>query len=77
MYRHDCQSRGSGVLIAVNDKISSQKLPLPANLEILSVRLNLRNPITVGIVYIPPNIAINYYETLFDFLSNLPVPLAN
>ena len=49
----------------------SQKLPSPANFDILSVRLNLPNPITVCTVYIPPNITTNYYKSLFDFLSNL------
>ena len=44
MYRQDCQSRGGGVLMAVNDKISSQKLPLSAN-------LNLPYPVTMCTVY--------------------------
>jgi len=64
------KSYGGGVLIAVNDKISSLKLFSPANLEVLSVRLNLPNSVTVCTVYIPPNITTNYYKTLFGFLSN-------
>ena len=63
------KSYGGGVLIAVNDKISSLKLFSPANLEVLSVRLNLPNSVTVCTVYIPPNITTNY-KTLFGFLSN-------
>jgi len=71
LFRHDRQSRGGGVLIAVNNKISCQKLTSPVNLELICIRLNLPNPVTVCIVYIPPNITLTYYETLFDFLFNL------
>jgi len=78
MYRHDRQSRGGGVLIAVNDKISSQKLPLPANLEVLSVRLNLPNPVTVCTAYIYPNItAITITKPYLIFFQIEPVPLTN
>ena len=33
----------------------------------ISVRLNLPNPVTVCILYIPPNTTNGYYETMFDF----------
>ena len=71
LFRHDRQSRGGGVLIAVSDQIPCQKLTSPDNLEATCVRLNLPNPITVCALYVPPNTTSTYYETLFTFLSNL------
>ena len=40
-------------------------------MEAVCVILNLPNPVTVCTVYVPPNSTATYYETLFDFLSNL------
>ena len=71
LFRCDRQSRGGGVLIAVNDNIPCQKLSSPENLEATCVRLNLPNPITVCVIYAPPNSTSIYYETLFTFISNL------
>jgi len=71
LFRHDCQSHGGRVLIAVGDKIPCQKLTSPESLEAVYVRLNLPNPITVCAVYVPPNSASTYHETLFAFISDL------
>ena len=71
LFRHDRQTRGGGVLIAVSDKIPCLELTSPESLETICVRLNLPNPITVCVVYVPPNSASTYYETLFAYISDL------
>ena len=59
------------VLIAVSDKISCLELSSPESLETICVRLNLPNPITVCVVYVPRNSASTYHETLFTYISDL------
>ena len=39
LYRNDCDSRGGGVMIAINNKIPSKQLPSPDNLEALIIQI--------------------------------------
>ena len=71
LFRKDRPSRGGGVLIAVNNNISCQRLNLPDDLEIICIKLNLKDQITVCVTYVPPNSTTTYYDNLFSFLYNL------
>ena len=71
IYRKDRPSRGGGVLIAVKDTIPVSVVP--SNLsnntpETIAVRLNLRKPIILGCVYLPPCPSDSYMN---DTISNL------
>ena len=57
--------------IAISDTIISQQLPSPSNLELLLVRINLHHPITIYLVYNPPNISAQYSQELINFLQLL------
>jgi len=53
IYRKDRGSRGGGVLIAIEDSVSSSSLPSPTDLEVISVSIDLSNdPITLCTVYV-------------------------
>ena len=53
LYRKDRSSRGGGVLIAVNNIISSNLISSPSDLELVAINLNLKNDsITICTVYI-------------------------
>ena len=71
LFRKDRPSRGGGVLIAVNNNISCQRLNSPDDLEIICIKLNLKDQITVCVTYVPPNSTTTYYDNLFSFLYNL------
>ena len=70
LFRKDRPSRGGGVLIAINNKISCQITSSPTNLELMCVRLLISNPITICVTYIPPNSPKVYCDDLFNFLLN-------
>ena len=72
LYRKDRESRGGGVLIAVNDHLPSILFPSPPDLEVVTVRLcPRRNTISICAVYIPPNPDVLYIERLIAFLNFL------
>ena len=72
LYRKDRESRGGGVLIAVNDHLPSILFPSPPDLEVVTVRLcPPRNTISICAVYIPPNPDVLYIERLIAFLNFL------
>lgn len=57
IYRKDRQSRGGGVLLAVDQRIRSIILPTPSNLEVLTIKIFCPRSIILSIVYRPPNSA--------------------
>ena len=71
LFRKDRPSRGGGVLIAVNNNISCQRLNSPKDLEIICIKSNLKDQITVCVTYVPPNSTTTYCDNLFSFLYNL------
>lgn len=71
IYRNDRTTRGGGVLIAVKDYISSVQIQSPIDLEIVTVEVNAPSAITVCAVYIPPNAALNYCQSLITYLHSL------
>lgn len=72
LYRKDRESRGGGVLIAVNSLLSCIRIPSPLKLEVVTIKLCLpRNHICICAVYLPPNSDITYFKHLIDFLGSL------
>ena len=71
LYRNDRNSRGGGVLVAVNDSIPSSLVSSPSNLEIICVQLKLPCAFNLCTVYLPPNSDLSYFESLIDFLSDI------
>ena len=57
VYRKDRGSRGGGVLIAVNDSVSSSLLlQSPTDLEVIAIKIGQNhNQLILCTVYIPPN----------------------
>ena len=68
IYRLNRPSRGGGVLLAVKETIVSQQLQSPSNLELLLVLISLHHPITICLVYNPPNSSAQYGQDLINFL---------
>ena len=71
LFRKDRPSQGGGILIAVNNKFPCHVIASPEDLEVICIKLDLNNPITICVIYIPPNSLTAYYDKLFDFLLNL------
>ena len=71
----DRPSRGGGVLLAVKETIVSQQLQSPSNLELLLVHISLHRPITICLVYNPPNSSIQYGQDLINFYDQFPLIL--
>ena len=55
IYRTDRGSCGGGVMIAVSHEFSSEQIPSPPNLEVVSVSISLVPAIICCMVYVPPN----------------------
>ena len=73
IYRRDRGSHGGGVLVAVEDSLSSNLVSSPVpppSIEVLSVNIT-SPPITLCIVYIPPNANSNYHLLLTSYLCSL------
>ena len=74
IYRKDRFSRGGGVLIAIKDTIpvSVLSLYLPNNApEAIAVRLNLRIPIILSCVYLPPCLSDSYMKVTISNLTQI------
>ena len=73
IYRKDRESRGGGVLIAVNDLLPSMLIPSPPNLEVVCIKLCLSGDHIISLcsVYVPPNPDITYFNQLIAFLKFL------
>jgi len=70
LFRKDRPSRGGGVLIAVNNKFPCHVIASPEDLEVICIKLDLNNPITICVIYIPPN-SLATYDNLFNLLLSL------
>ena len=71
VYRNDRTPHGGGVMLAVNNNISSSLIYNPTYLELLTVTLNYTKVITICLLYIPPNSDQNYISDLTEYLSSL------
>jgi len=72
IYRNDRSSRGGGVLLAVQDTIISKTLPSPANIEMLTVEVELSQTVILCVVYLPPSPTLSQIQSLTSHLSQLP-----
>ena len=72
LYRSDRESRGGGVLIAVNYSKPSILIPSPSNLEVVTVSVHIPGySICLCVVYCPPNSEVFYFDQLIAFLHSL------
>ena len=71
VYRNDRTSHSGGVMLAVNNNISSSLIYNPTYLELLTVTLNYTKVITICLLYIPSNPDQNYISDLTEYLSSL------
>ena len=71
VYRNDHTSRGGGVMLAINNNISSSLVYSPTHLELLTVILNYTKVITICLLYIPPNPDPKYISDLTEYLNSL------
>ena len=71
IYRNDRTSRGGGVMLAINNNISSSLVHSPTHLELLTVTLNYTKVITICLLYIPPNPDPKYISDLTEYLNSL------
>jgi len=46
-------------------------IPTPSNLEVITVRINVGQILTVCTVYVPPNVCYNYQASLLTYLNNI------
>ena len=70
---HSPLLRASGNLIYVRSTIPFSPVPLDTNLNALSVRVFLPQPLTVCSLYLPPSSPVSY-ESLDSLVSQLPPP---
>ena len=71
IFRTDRSSLGGGVMLATHISIPTRKLSSPPNLEVVTVELKLKIPITLCLVYNPPRSDFSYYSNLFSYLDVL------
>jgi len=60
----DRDSRGGGVLLAIKDSISSNRLPSPSDIETFTVLISSQNSIIICATYVPPNANDSYHKLL-------------
>ena len=70
IFCNDCSSRGGGVLLAINNRISCARTTSPDDVEITGIQLNLITPISVQVIYVPPNSTVTANNSLLNFLSD-------
>ena len=58
---------------AVKDTIPCKQIPSPPELELVTISLSLRTPITLCTVYWPPNNSSDYQTSLIDCLQGLVI----
>ena len=71
IYRKDRDSRGGGVLLAVNKKFSSSLVPSPPDIEVITTRFHNPNPFIICVTYIPPNSGEGYHHSLSNYFTEL------
>ena len=57
--------------MAVKNVIPSCILDSPPDIEVISVRLEIKKPVILCAVYIPPNSSVEYYSNLLEFMKSL------
>ena len=73
IYRRDRLSRGGGVLIAVRNSISLWLVSTPADLEVVTIGVQLQHLVILSCVYVPPSASLTNMEQLCLYLSSLVV----
>ena len=58
-------------MIAIKESISCIRVPSPNHLELLTITLNLKPPITLCTACVPPNSDEAYHNTLINYLEDL------
>lgn len=71
IFRKDRKSRGGGVLIAVKHTLAASLLHTPKDLEVVSINLAVCTPLTIALVYMPPNAPEEYRNKLYCYLRSL------
>ena len=71
LYRKDRPSRGGGVLDATTQSVISSIIPSPSDLEVVSIKIGLRNDLALCCVYVPPESSSSYISLLIHFLTHL------
>ena len=62
LFRSDRGTKGGGVMLAINDKLTCKQLTVPDNIEALAVIINCSKNLIFSIVYIPPNSSDAYHS---------------
>ena len=68
IFRKDRGSRGGGVLFAVDQHLPAVQLDTPCDLEVLTVKISFDHPAIFSVVYVPPNVSLDIYNSLLDYL---------
>ena len=71
IYRKDRDTRGGGVMLAVDRSIPNKIIPSPDDIEVISVHLLMQNPVKICLVYNPPNSERDYQHKLISFLCDI------
>ena len=71
VYRKDRTSRGGGVMLAIDLSIPSKIISSPNEIEVIVVQIFTNNPITLCLVYNPPNSTTAYQQNLLNFLTTI------
>ena len=71
LYHPDRSLCGGGVLLAVDKSIPVLSSSNSPDIKVVSIVCSLRFPLTVCVIYIPPNVSEDYDLSLHCYLSNL------
>lgn len=71
IFRKDRNSRGGGVLLAVEQTLAVSPLPSPPDLEVSTIKLNFPKPVVVCVVYLPPLSNNSTFTHLLSYLHQL------
>jgi len=71
IYHKDQNSCAGGVMIAVRDKIHSERFTTNSELEILSMKIGTYSPLILSIVCMPPASTLDQYDSLFNYLAEI------
>ena len=61
-------------MLAINNKLTCERLTIPDDIEALAVTINItkNKKLIFGIVYTPPNSSDAYHSSFFNFIRTLP-----
>lgn len=71
IYRTDRSSLGGGVMLAIHNSIPTKKLSSPPSLEVVTVELQLKIPVTLCLIYNPPPPITQIYSRTLMYFSLL------